>query len=150
MAVLETSARVAAAIEDVFGILARPAEAAALSPPEMQVVLVEAPEVISAGSRVTFEVSAYGFKQRFVHEIVECLAPTRIAIVQAEGPFRAFRHEKLLITAAGETLLSHRIEFEPPGGLLGFLLTEQRLLEQLQASLAHEHAALQRRLERAG
>jgi ligand-binding SRPBCC domain-containing protein len=47
----------------------------------------------------------------------------------------------------GTVLVTDRIEFEPPGGMLGFLLTADRLKASLEQGLTHRHRELKRLLE---
>ena len=45
-------------------------------------------------------------------------------------------HEHLVEEApAGEVVAIDRIEFEPPGGMLGFLITKRRILDELESEL---------------
>jgi ligand-binding SRPBCC domain-containing protein len=65
-----------------------------------------------------------------------------------KGVLPRYVHEHILSAEAdGQVLVVDRIEFEPPGGLLGFMLTADRLRSSLQSGLVHRHNALKRLLE---
>ncbi|HUG92970.1 MAG TPA: SRPBCC family protein [Planctomycetaceae bacterium] len=137
--------------EAVFGFLMRPLNAVDVTPPETALTLLEAPELLYEGCRIAFEIKAYGQTQRFVHEVVELDPPRRFLEVQREGLFREFRHEHVVESAGADCcVLIDRVEFEPPGGLLGFLLTEGRISEMLAGSFEHRHREIKRLVEQAG
>jgi ligand-binding SRPBCC domain-containing protein len=147
----EATITIARPAEPVFDFLMRPANAVAVTPPETQLTLLEAPEVLHQGCRIAFEIKAYGQTQRFVHEVVELEPPRRFLEVQREGLFKEFRHEHVVEPEApGQVILIDRVDFEPPGGLLGFLLTEQRVRDMLATSFEHRHREIRRLLEEAG
>jgi ligand-binding SRPBCC domain-containing protein len=145
MAEFETQVELAATLEELFDYLIRPANMVELAPPGTSIRLIAAPEILQTGSRVEFDVSGMGPTQRFVHEILDCARPERFVERQLEGPFRSFHHEAVLTTAEAElVLLVDRIQFEPPGGLVGLLLTEARIRRFLESGYAHRHAELLR------
>jgi ligand-binding SRPBCC domain-containing protein len=43
-----------------------------------------------------------------------------------------------------------KIEFEPPGGILGFMITADKIHESLEAGFYHRHQQLKKLLESAG
>lgn len=146
----EASIEIARRPEPVFEFLMRPANAVAVTPADTDLTLVEAPDVLFAGCRIEFEIKAYGQTQRFVHEVIELEPPRRFLEVQREGLFREFRHEHVVEPAEGEaSLLIDRVDFEPPGGMLGFLLTEQRVRDMLASSFAHRQREIKRLVEQA-
>ncbi len=82
-----------------------------------------APEVVTVGEEIEFRIMAYGFKQRATH-VYTSVEDLLIEERQLEGPLRQWYHRQhLQQTPGGLTLLTDTIEFEPPGGMLGFMLT---------------------------
>ena len=59
-----------------------------------------------------------------------------------KGPLKSFRHEHLFETTPNGTLVSDRVEFQPPGGMLGFLVTEDRIRQGLQHGLKFRYEEL--------
>lgn len=110
----------------------RPANLPKISDPSMHLEIIRAPEVVTVGEEIEFRIMAYGFKQRATHVYTtadELLIEER----QLEGPLRQWHHrQEMQKTPGGLTLLTDTIVFEPPGGMLGFMLTESRILESLE------------------
>ena len=143
MAEFETRLELATTVEDLFDYLIRPANMVELAPPGTSIRLINAPEILETGCHVEFDVTGLGPTQRFLHEIVECERPGRIVERQLQGPFRSFHHEaELTRVEADSVLLIDRIRFDPPGGLVGLLLTEDRIRRFLETGYAHRHAEM--------
>jgi ligand-binding SRPBCC domain-containing protein len=102
-----------------------------VSPPELQVRLVEAPARIELGSRITVVGKRWGISQRMTTEVTGFDLGRLLADEQREGPFRAFRHTRIIEPAGGLVRLIETIEFEPPGGLVGMLMSASRIREGL-------------------
>ena len=150
MARYESRVAIACTPEAAFDFLIRPANALATNPPNVSLTILDAPDVLGRGSRVAFQVQAYGQTQKFLHEIVEFDSPRRFVERQVEGLFRSYVHEHL-VTGDGERVeVVDVIEFTPPGGLLGFVLTERRIRDGLDSSFEHRHREMKRLLERDG
>jgi ligand-binding SRPBCC domain-containing protein len=107
---------------------------------------IAAPERFELGSRLEFQIQGLGQVQTAVHEIIEFERPHRYLERQIKGPMKAWRHEHLFVEDEGQTIVIDRIEFEPPGGLLGLLATESRILESLEDGIYSRNVALQRLL----
>lgn len=147
MAQFELAVTLGCSVETAFEFLLRPANIERISPPDVGLQFLNPPERVEHGSRVAFEVSGFGAVQRLVHEIVELKAPDRFTERQIDGPLKAWRHEHLFEQNGGGVVVIDRIEFEPPGGMLGLLLTERRILSHLEDSFAHRHRRLKELLE---
>lgn len=131
----------------VFDFLLRPVNVVRITSPDMGLSLLDAPEVLEHGSRVEFQVQAYGQVQRFVHEIIELDRPRRFTEQQVTGPMRNWVHEHLVeVDKTGGVAVIDRIVFEPPGGLLGLMVTEKRILSSLKAGFDHRHRELKKLL----
>ena len=116
----------------LFAFFLRPANVVAVAPPEMGLQLLEAPEVIEVGSRIVVRARRWGLSTRIVTEVVEVARPELLVEEQRQGPFARWRHERRLVAvAAGETAVTERMDYEPPGGLLGLTLTARAIEEQL-------------------
>jgi ligand-binding SRPBCC domain-containing protein len=148
MTTFEDSVTVKCSAARAFEFLIQPSNVVAISPPEMGLSLVEAPERLALGSRMELSVQAYGIRQKLVHEVIEFEAPHRLVEQQVHGPMKFYRHEHVLHPREGGTVqLIDRVEFEPPGGLTGLLLTEDRVLKGLQHGFQYRYEVLKRRLE---
>ena len=147
MPVYESQVPLRGPSERIFDFLTRPANMKLISPPEVQMSIVEAPEVLSLGSKIVFKVVVYGHVQQFEHEIIDFESPTRFREKAIVTPMKSWQQEYSLQPSDNdEVILCTRIEFEPPGGMLGFILTEDRILETLKDNHQYRREALQKAL----
>lgn len=147
MASFESSLTLDCPQERVFEFLLRPANVAKISPPEIGLHFVSAPEVVELGSRIEFKIQGYGQVQTFLHEIIALVAPTQIIEKQIKGLFGKWIHEHHVRTdEEGKSVVTDLIEFEPPSGLLGFLITKHKILEQLEDGFFHRHEQMKKLL----
>ena len=148
MAEFSTSVTVDGPIEKVFNFLIRPANAVKFSPPDLGIVLIDAPEVLQAGSRIEFKIQTWGQVTNLIHEIMTFIEPTQYVERQIKGPFKAWLHTHLLETnAAGQVVVTDQIEFEPPGGLIGLLVTKKKIIEHLEDGFFYRHDHLRKLLD---
>jgi ligand-binding SRPBCC domain-containing protein len=138
----EVSTSLSQPMASVFDFLALTANLIEVTPPEFNVRLVEAPERLHLGARVVLQARRWGFAQRLVSEVT-AFEPNHLLVdEQREGPFRKWIHTHLLETVPGGTRMTDRIEFEAPGGLLGFLLTPETIVSELQEMFAYREGRL--------
>lgn len=143
MAVFETRLQLPTSAERLFEFLSRPDHAVDLAPPGTSVEIVSAPDVLDVGAQIAFDLSGMGPTQRFVHEVTVFERHTQISVKQVRGPFKAFVHDATLQMHEAERVeLVDRIEFAPPGGLAGLLLTEARIYRMFEEGYEHRHAEL--------
>jgi ligand-binding SRPBCC domain-containing protein len=133
--------------EAVFDFLIRPANIAKISPPDVSLTMVDVPEVLELSSIVEFEVGGFGPVQRMIHEITAFDRPNSFTETQRTGPLKSFVHEHIVEFSGSEAVVIDRITFDPPGGLLGFMVTEEFILKSLQGGFEHRHRELKRLLE---
>lgn len=147
MPVFESRTELACTPERLFDFITRPANMKAIAPSEVDLVFVEAPEIIALGSKLVFKVQGFGVVQQLEHEIVEFNPPRGFRERMTKGPLPHWQHDYLLEPDdKGGVALLNRIEFEPPGGLLGMIVTAQRMLNHLEEGYAHRSAALKKAL----
>lgn len=148
MPVYESRIPLPGPVERVFDFLSRPANMQQISPPDVQMAFVQAPEVISLGSRLVFKIHVYGQVQQFEHEIVQFEPPYRFRERAVQTPMKSWIQDYILEPSDnGLVVLLNRIEFEPPGGLLGFILTPERIIANLEEGHTHRQEALQKALQ---
>lgn len=133
-----------AAPEDVFEYLLRPSNLQAIAPPESQLVYVQPPPLIELGSRLVCKMQSNGLIQQLSFEIVELVTPRRYREKMVEGPLRLWLHDYIVEPSEGGVVLINRIEFEPPGGMMGLIMNERRILEALEDGFDYRATALQK------
>lgn len=128
---------------EAYEFLLRPANVLPLYPPEMGLSFRDPPEVLKPGSELHLRVQAYGQTQDLIHRFDDFDSPQRFCERQVKGPMKLWVHEHLFETPDGHTVeIVDRVEFQPPGGLLGFLLTEARIKESLLGLFTHRATRL--------
>jgi ligand-binding SRPBCC domain-containing protein len=135
--VFEATTEFACSPAVLYDFLVQPANMTRLSPPDINLRLIDGPERVLLGSQLTVEGRYLGMRQKLTLEVVGLEPERLVADEQIKGPFRRLRQERLLSPSLTGVVLAQRIEFEPPGGLLGLLATAQRVQEYL--SDMHEY-----------
>jgi ligand-binding SRPBCC domain-containing protein len=145
MPLFENRTVLKASPEQVFEYILRPSNLQSIAPPESQFVYVQPPQLIELGSRLICKVQAYGMVQQLTYEIVELVSPHRYREKMVEGPLRLWLHDYIVEPSeSGQVTLVNRIEFEPPGGLLGLMVNESRILDALEDGFDYRSKALQK------
>jgi ligand-binding SRPBCC domain-containing protein len=152
MPVFQAAADLLCPPEKVYDFLIRPANSLLVTPPTLKAVLLDAPEVLSVGSRLTIRVWRYGMPQTMT-SVVTALEPARLLRDEQApngGPFRRWAHtHSLEVTAAG-TRMTDRVDFDPPGGMLGLFATEAVLLRELAEMFAYRTRRFKELLDGSG
>ena len=130
-------------VEEMFDFFCRPANLITLSPPELHLQLVDGPERIELGSRITFKGRRWGVPQTFVSEIRAFEPSATFTDVMIKGPFGKWEHTHGFAAADGGTRVTDRIDYEPPGGLLGLVATPTHVARDLERAFAHRVQKLQ-------
>jgi ligand-binding SRPBCC domain-containing protein len=132
MARFERTTRFARPVAEVFDFFAQPANLVRVSPPELHMQLVEGPERLALGSRLVLKGRRWGIPQRIVSEVTAFEPGVSFVDEQREGPFGKWAHTHRFAADDDGTCVQDQIEFEPPGGLLGFVITEGWIRSDLE------------------
>jgi ligand-binding SRPBCC domain-containing protein len=151
MANFEASIPINTTAEAAFEFLMRPANLVIITPSAAPMEIIQAPERFSVGVKYEFTLGGFGPVQRMTHEITEVVSPTRYVEKAIKSPLPHWIHQHIIEPKGnGEVVVTDRIEFEPPGGFIGFLITEDKILESLDKGFTHRHRELKRLLEQDG
>lgn len=110
-------------VGEAFAFFRRPADVTAVAPAGAGLTFVGGPDAPAVGERYAVEVRRFGMARVIETEVVAVAEPTALAERQADGPFRSWSLTRQFAPAEGGTELTETIDFEPPGGLLGLMLT---------------------------
>lgn len=147
MAVFETSLILDVSPERAFNFLIVPANHERLSPPEVGLKFVNPPAEFALGTQFEFKVQAWGLVQSMKYEIIEFDRPNVYVERQIHGPLKHFRNEsRFEINQDGKLVITNIIEFAPPGGILGMMATESKLLENFEDGFYYRHQQLRKLL----
>jgi ligand-binding SRPBCC domain-containing protein len=131
--------------EEVFALLTTPALLAQMAPPELSLQLVKAPERLQLGSLVHWKARRMGISRSLVNEVTGHEENALLVSTQREGPFAKWVFTHRLDSGDGGTQLHEELEYAPPTGLLGLMVTEavmRRDVETLFAFRARKFAEL--------
>ena len=124
-----------------------PANLPEISDPDMELQIISAPETVSAGARIEFRIMSFGLRHRMAHEY-RLVTDSEILEVLVDGPLPAWQHrQQLQELGPTECRLTDTVEFQLPGGMLRFILTEERILESLTTGMEFRYQALQQLVE---
>ena len=147
MPIFETKVVVDCPLDKAFDFLLRPANIALITPPTIGLAFTQAPEILALGSRFEFKVQAYGQVQTMLHEITHLEPGALITEQQIKGMLKRWVHEHRFETAGdGQTTIIDRIDFDPPPGLIGLLVTSKKILEGLEDGYYHRQEKLKKLL----
>jgi ligand-binding SRPBCC domain-containing protein len=124
-------------VAEVFEFFLRPANLLRVSPPELHLTLVDPPERLQLGSRVTLKGRRWGIPQRITSEVIKLEANVLFMDEQRSGPFRKWLHTHRFTQVPEGTQVQDTIDFEAPGGLLGLVVTESFILKDLGKVFAY-------------
>jgi len=145
MALFETSIILARPAEEVFDFFIQPALFIQTSPPELSLQLLEAPERLHRGARLKLAGRRWGIPHRMTTEVTAFEPGQLLAIRQTEGTFRHWEMTQRFEEQDGKTVVQTRIDFEPPGGLLGLVVTEAAVRRELEGVHAYRTERLRER-----
>ena len=133
---------------ETFEYLRRPANLMKMFPTDAAGDLaLKHPEIMDVGGFIEFQVKAMGSKFQFVHEITQVTPSEIIVVKQVQGPFKAWTQEQHFADSGeGNTLLTSIVAFEPPGGMLGFVVTRKLILSQLDEWVGQGHELLRKEM----
>jgi len=148
MAEFETRVTLHNTQQAVCDFLLSPANIQKISPPDTGLRFTSAPDRISEGSQLEFEIRGFGQTQRLIHTISVLEYPERFVEQQTVGPLKSWVHEhRIAALAPGLVEVTDTIQFAPPGGLVGLLMTESRILDNLHEGFAYRQRKMQELLD---
>lgn len=146
MAKFEISVRLGSPVSVVFDFFRDPFNRSLVSPPGAGMVIVSGPNPLHVGSVIEFKVQGMGLVQQLSHEIVELEEHSMMLERQVKGPLKSFIHRHRFISdGESQTTLIDELEFEPPGGILGLLVTEDKLLDNFEDGFYYRNLELGKR-----
>lgn len=151
MPVLEFPCELDASIEDVWAFHDAIETLFLLTPPHTKVRLDGEPEPMRVGVVYRLRMRRWGIiPLAWDAKIVAYDPPNGFADEQipGKGPFKSWKHEHLLKAISHtKTLLTDRVTYEPPFGILGKIADAVFIRRDLEAMFAHRHAVTKRETE---
>jgi ligand-binding SRPBCC domain-containing protein len=136
------SVDIAHPLTDLFAYFIRPKNLVQLAPAELNLELLTAPDILALGSLLQWKGRRFGVSQQFTHEVSAFEHEKLIILDQIKGPFARWVHRHQFETTATGTRIVERIDFDPPGGLLGYVITADGIRKDLDKLMAHRERKL--------
>ena len=116
-----------------------------ITDPELEFEIIEAPEIVTAGAEIAFSIITSGIRQVLRHRWTT-VSDSQIVAEQVMGPTQSWNHDQTVSAVGGGCKLTETIVFEPPGGMLGFMVTEDAILQSLNSGTAIRHQLIAQQL----
>jgi ligand-binding SRPBCC domain-containing protein len=104
--------------------------------------LVSAPEIMQVGARLVWKGRRWGISQQIIQEVTAFQQENMISLEQKQGPFARWLHAHHFEGTDVSTTIVEKIDFEPPGGMLGFLVTANTIRKDLDKLTAYREKRL--------
>ena len=142
-------------VEQAFAYHERPGCLGRLIPPWEAVTVERSDGSLTVGSRVVLKTRVFGVPVRWVAEHTAYDPPHLFADTQVSGPFAAWDHEHRFASLdqvangsdTSKSLLTDRIEYRLPGGVLGRSLGAGKARRTIEAMFAYRHRVTRDDLE---
>jgi ligand-binding SRPBCC domain-containing protein len=129
-------------LPDLFAFLTRTKNLVQLAPPELHLELLTSPDILMLGSRLVWKGRRWGVSQQMTHEVATFDKEKLIVVEQKKGPFARWVHANHFEATDTGTKIVEKIEFDPPGGLLGYLVTADAIRKDLEKLMAYREKKL--------
>jgi ligand-binding SRPBCC domain-containing protein len=129
-------------LTELFAYLTRPKNLVQLAPADLNLELVTAPDVMILGSRLVWKGRRWGISQQITQEVARFERDKIIVVEQKQGPFARWIHSNHFEAHGDSTRIVEKIDFDPPGGLLGYMLTADKIRTDLEKLLAYREKKL--------
>ena len=126
------------ALRDLLG---DPCKFEASTDPDAEFELIAAPRRATVGEELAFSIVTGGFRQVLRHRWV-VVDDLEITVEQVDGPTQSWRHAQVITETPTGCTLTETMTFEPPPGMLGFVVTEAAIMKSLEAGTAVRHQLL--------
>ncbi len=132
---LERSQFVPRPLDEVFAFFADAGNLETLTPKFLQFkILTPRPIAMAAGTEIDYRIKLFGIPMKWKTLIETFEAPRRFTDTQLRGPYLRWHHTHEYFAVEAGTLLTDRVEYQLPFGLLGRMvhpLFVRRSLEQI-------------------
>jgi hypothetical protein len=120
--VFERSVRLDAPPAEVYAFHEDPRNITKISPPSLRVEQVECKVPARAGEKFSLRVHQFGLPLHWIGIWEEAVPNERLVDGARKSPFRHWRHHHLFRAEGDGTVMTDRVEYALPFGLIGLLL----------------------------
>src|SRR5262245_58873546 len=128
---------IARPVPDMFAYFTKPRNLAQFTPPDYNLELVTGPEVLALGERIVWQGRRWGVTQKLIQEVATFDLEKLIVVEQKQGPFKRWVQAHHFEPSTAGTRIIEKIDYEPPGGMLGFIVTANSIRSELENVTAY-------------
>ena len=129
-------------LADLFTFLTKPKNFAQLAPTELNLELLTAPDELMLGSRLVWKGRRWGISAQIIHEVTAFERDQRIVMEQKEGVLARWVYASNFTATDAGTKIVEQIDFDPPGGMLGFIVTADSVRKDMEKLLLYREKKL--------
>ena len=122
-------------LADLFTFLTKPKNFAQLAPADLNLELVTAPDELKLGSRLVWKGRRWGISAQIIHEVTVFERDKKIVMEQKEGVLARWVYTSTFSATDLGTKFVETIDFDPPGGMLGYLVTADSVRKDMEKLL---------------
>jgi len=137
MSRVERTTLINGSTELVFQFHDDPRNLLKILPPYLRVDIVEVPKKLKRGAVLKYAMHVGPLRFDWTGEVVEYEAPSQFVDIQAEGPFKNYRHTHVFVPEGAGTRMTDTIEYELPLGPLAELANRIHFQSRLEEVLEH-------------
>ena len=108
-------------LDEVYLFFSRPENLQVITPPWIDFRMVEAPQILAAGSLIRYHLRWRGIPIRWTTEISEWNPPDGFVDREVSGPYALWNHEHWFTACEGGTTMRDRVTYALPFGWVGRL-----------------------------
>lgn len=128
--------------QGLFSFLTQPKRVAEVTDPSLGLVFTDAPEQIESGVELDFKIVNFGQVLSITHKITAYEPCVLVVEEQIEGPMAAWTHRHEYEETENGVIKRDIVEFEKPGGIIGFLLSDDKITDQLEDGFHYRNQQL--------
>jgi uncharacterized protein (TIGR01777 family) len=146
--IYEKASRMEASLQELFCWHTRPGALERLTPPFMQIKILEPAKGIQDGCRARMEIKYGPYKKEWLAEHRDYAENQQFKDIQLSGPFRHWEHTHLFAEGDGHIcILRDHVEFELPLSFISHPLLKSYIKRKLEILFAYRHRVLFNDLE---
>ena len=142
MPLFYSSVQLPVSAQALFDFLATPANWPALAPADLHMQLLDGPAKLELHAKAAWKVRRWGIAQHIGIVVTKFESNAMIVLEQEHGPFAKWQHTQQITAIDNGVVLNEEIDFDPPTGMLGRLVTADAILRDLDAMFAFRREQL--------
>ena len=127
-----TTLEIARSLTEMFAFFTAPKNLAQFTPPDMNLQLLTAPDTLTLGARLVWQARRWGVSQKIIQEVASFDVEKLIVVEQKQGPLARWIQTHHFEASPAGTRILEQIDFDPPSGLLGRLISANAIRGELE------------------